>query len=46
VLDVHPRTDVTLEKWIQFCDHCSNDFAFRAFSMFWFSCRTTLALYR
>ena len=33
-------------KRTQFGVHCSNAFALRAFSMFWLTCRTTLALYR
>ena len=33
-------------KRIQFRLHCSNALLCRALSMFWLTCRTTLALYR
>src|SRR5947209_5286582 len=33
-------------KVTQFGVHCSKDLVLRAFSMFWLTCRTTLALYR
>ncbi len=45
VLDVHPRTDVALDELHPVGGvHWSNAFDIRAFSMFWFTWRTTFAL--